>query len=166
MIRKSFLLILLVISCISCQEESNPVKNEPSKEELLTGNNSRNWQVTYRSTDRGETRSSCKISSIQNTDNYFIFKKGGTFIYDNGTITENPDEDSCGDLADLFGTWEFTSNQDSLLVIVNRKLQDGDTVSINEVRLLKGKILSLAAQELKISQPMINPVDTVIFKGQ
>jgi hypothetical protein len=142
---------ILLLQVISCQkkEDALPV----SQETYLTSDASKSWRIIANTRDTVKGLSpSCKTSSIQNTDNKFTFAKGGAFQYSNGTITNDAScqaSGCCSDLANLTGNWIVRN--DSLVVKVNARIDNGQTTPVKELELLKGRITKLDENQLILS---------------
>jgi len=140
----AFLFIAFMITFCS---KDNP---KPSKAELLAGNISKSWNITFSSFDRDESDESCKAVNSFSVDNAWIFKKGGDFEFSNGSIYEiaNCQECNCSDLADLVGTWSL-STQDTLLITANGRIEsNGQITNFDEEELAKFKVTSITATEM------------------
>ncbi len=144
-------LAVFVSSLISC-DKKDPV-TMVSQETLLTANVSKSWRITMNTRDTIKTlNATCKTTSIQNLDNKLVFTKGGAFRYDNGTITEDVScqvNGCCTDLANLIGNWIIRN--DSLVVTVNARIDNGVTTSVREGKLFYGKITKLEEKQLVLS---------------
>lgn len=84
-------------------------------EELLAGEVSKDWRISSSSADASETVPSCKSTSQRVQDNTYTFFADGKMEWDNGEITEGPEENGCGDYRDLVGEWVFINNQSQLV---------------------------------------------------
>jgi hypothetical protein len=146
-----FYVLLFFLFTISCGQKDSVIP--VSQEKLLTADASKSWRVTANSRDTTKNISpSCKTNSIQNADNKWIFTKGGAFQYDNGTIIEDVScqiTGCCSDLADLIGNWVIRN--DSLVITVNARIDNGVTTSIKEGKLTSGKIQKLEENEMVLS---------------
>jgi len=139
--------ILILATAMACHDHSD--EKTPSKEELLTGNSSKNWNVTFSSDDASETDVSCKAVSEISADNVWTFKTKGKFAFSNGTITEMSGCETCqcSDFADLVGTWTLTS-ADTLSVIATGVIEsNGDTTALDPEEILRNKITSITTTE-------------------
>ncbi len=156
MVKENHLLFYsLFLFMIACGQKDSVIP--VSQEKLLTADVSKSWRITANSRDSTKNLSpSCKTSSIQNTDNKLIFTKGGVFQYDNGTITEDVScqiSGCCSDLADLLGNWVIRN--DSLVITVNARIDNGLTTPIKEVKLSTGKIQKLEENEMILSNTYV-----------
>jgi hypothetical protein len=142
--------ILILATAMACHDHDNTKK--PSWEELLTGKSSKSWNVAFSSFDEEESDVSCRMVNAYTADNALIFKTKGEFEYSNGTIHEIADceECTCGDLADLVGTWSL-SKEDTLSVFANGRIEDnGDITFFDGLIILKYKISSITENEIII----------------
>jgi hypothetical protein len=154
MIKKNHFLfysLFIFLLTISCGQKDTVVP--VSQEKLLTADASKSWRITASSRDTIKNISpSCKTNSIQKTDNKLIFTKGGAFRYDNGIILEDVScqvTGCCSDLANLIGNWVIRN--DSLVVTVNARIDNGVTTSVKEGKLINSKIKKLEESEMVLS---------------
>lgn len=146
---------IIFLGVTSCQPKNDVVPISPEK--YLASDVSRSWRMTASTRDTVKNLNpSCKVSSIQNTDNKLIFKNGGAFQYDPGTITKDEScqvSGCCSDLANLIGNWVIRN--DSLITTVNARIDNGQTTPIKQVELIKGRIVKLDENELVLSNVYI-----------
>lgn len=141
-------LALLMSAAVACSKDD---EKKISKEELLTANSSKSWNVTYATFDKDEPDESCKSVNVSTADNAWIFKSKGVFEFNNGTLTEVPEcpECQCSDFANLTGTWKLFSNEDSLSVVATGRIEDnGDITDFADIEILRYKLKSLTATEM------------------
>lgn len=87
-----------------------------SKTEMLAGNKQKNWYIVGKTPDGIKA---CSLSSPHYQDNTWAFFADGSFEYNHGQLTEDPDclgKDCCSDLVNLVGKWEFTNNEKGLRI--------------------------------------------------
>ncbi len=85
--------------------------NQYSPEELLSGTGQKTWYLTAMSPDKS---GACSISSVHCQDNSWTFYSDGSFEYDHGALTIDPEcegEGCCSDMVNLVGKWELTNNK-------------------------------------------------------
>lgn len=99
--RLSLILVLFVV-LISCGDDDD---KGTSKTQLLTGGSSKTWYL-YAITGADDPCPSTE-------DDDWTFFADGKFEHDNGDITDSPDE-SCGDLVNFIGEWEFEQGETRL----------------------------------------------------
>jgi len=154
-------LALLFIAFIITYCSKNDAK--PSKTELLTGNSSKSWNITFSSLDNDESDESCKTVNSFSGDNAWIFKKNGDFEFSNGSIYEIPNCHACGcsDWVDLVGTWSLSA-QDTLVITANGRIEsDGQITALDEEELARFKVTSITATEMIIG---VEPTGYVKFE--
>ena len=117
----------------------------------LAGQDSKQWSL-YASTPDGAI-GSCHTSHPVAQDNIYIFHVDGTFQFDHGTITEDPnckDENCCSDLVNITGKWKFLNNKKRLRITA---VQDKDSANNKlNIVLFDANIDQLDENVLKISQ--------------
>jgi hypothetical protein len=144
---KKLVFIFVASIVIACSKDN--VK-QPSKEELLTANSSKSWNITFSSDDADETDVSCKEVNAYTADNAWTFKIKGEFEFSNGDLYEiaNCDTCQCTDAADLVGNWTL-SKQDTLSIIVNGvKESNGSITPHDPMEIVRGKITSISEKEI------------------
>jgi hypothetical protein len=113
------LLAILSVVLISCKEDE-PVKPVPkTKTELLTNGSSKDWNITDE--DPMDDDPLCRPSADYAKDNTWSFSSDGAFNFDRGSITAN---ESCGDIINLFGSWQFTNNETRLVLTADQSIGD------------------------------------------
>ncbi len=146
---KALYLIALLIGSYACNDKE---AKSPSREELLTGNSTKSWNITSSIFDADEEHETCKSTSPINTDNKWMFSKDHSFEFNNGIITEGDDcTGCCTDFANLKGTWSLFSNEDSLSIVVDTRIDNGIETTFDSDELLRGKITKLTETELIFS---------------
>jgi hypothetical protein len=139
-----FLLLSIFVSPVA----SVPVE---SKAALLAGSTQKDWYLASQTPE--PVMAPCQSSSPQSMDNTWTFYADGTFIYNNGAVTEDDScngADCCSDLANLEGSWELKGAEEGLTITAT-KLQESQE-SIGAVTLLDARILLLEEGRLRLSQ--------------
>ncbi|GEM_PF-2815221 len=135
-----FCVVGLLAGCSNDDEGNESISNL----ELLAGKVSKVWNVTSETPVDEE----CPVDSPRNLDNSWTFFNDGSFLYDHGTVTE--DESECGDLVNLTGTWEFTSNETKLKVIA--LYETGNPANEFDDVLFEVDLVELTENQFKLSE--------------
>jgi hypothetical protein len=115
--------------------------------QLLTSGSEKNWTIDLEASSFG-----CQNVSVVE-DNIYSFHADGTFEFNHGLVTEDPNcEDCCGDMKNLIGTWKLSNNERHLKVRIS-KLKDSDSEEETEgFTLFDADIESLSEDRLVILQ--------------
>jgi hypothetical protein len=141
--KKMTLLILTLISIFACDnEESTPA---PSNSDFLTSGSQKSWYIFS-----GTPGSPCGSAS----DSWTFFANG-TFTYNHGTITDDA-TNPCGDLVNLEGTWQFSSDETTITVIALREA--GSNTNNLSLTLMEDKITTLDNDRLVVNSTGSNNI--------
>ncbi len=118
---------------------------------LLAGTSNKAWYLYAHPPEFSNP--SCKSSSPMARDNTYTFHTDGSFEFDRGTITRDPscvEANCCTDFVNMAGTWEFTNNENGILV---KALYENDNAAdtLNFV-LFEGPIVQLDENVLKFNE--------------
>jgi hypothetical protein len=139
--KKTFLIVSIVLSIFSCDKDEKEATPPPSKTELLTGGTQKSWSI-FSSTPETPCSSS--------TDDRWTFFADGTFEYDHGDVTES-DDSECGDLINFEGSWAFESAETKISIVALRPT--GSDEEVDPLTVASGTLTELTSDRLIITAP-------------
>jgi hypothetical protein len=105
---------------------------EAENRNFLASDTKKDWQLV-RSTPEPELNSCKPLGSVL-YDNTWTFFADGSFEFDHGAITQDPDcmeEGCCTDLVNIIGSWSFTENGTMIKVMFLHE-KDNPSNTLNE----------------------------------
>ncbi len=119
---KNLSLIFCFVLAVACSDDD--ASGDIDRTLLLAGEVSKNWRLAGESSDVSETVPSCRSTSDRAQDNTYTYFANGNMEWDNGEITEGPEENSCGDFRNLVGEWRFINDQATIVWTLERDRDD------------------------------------------
>lgn len=156
--RKTILSIFTLVIAAACSDDDKKSFDIT----LLTGPTEKAWYV-YAETPEDEDED-CRPNSAYSLDNSWIFAKDGSFEYDHGELTEDPEcEDGCcSDLINIVGSWETFNNGKGIRIIADH--ETGNPDNSLEQTLFEGTIDLLTEDQFKFSQKFEGEKHTLEFR--
>ena len=110
---KKLILLITVLAFWGCDKDSTGTGDGgdeflSSKSQLLTNGSSRTWKLD-------ENLTSYELH-VFDYDNRWTFQSDGSYSYDHGTITEDPQDPSSKDLINYSGEWLIYDNDNKIML--------------------------------------------------
>lgn len=156
--KRTFLRISLLVVLAACSSDD---ENKTVDLSLLTDSTQKTWYIY----DETPAEEECLPTAAFKLDNSWIFFADGSFEYDHGELTEDPEcqEDGCcSDLVNIIGSWESTNDGKDIKIMFDYEKDNPDN-SENMV-LIDGSIDLLTEDQLKISQVIDGTKETIEFR--
>jgi hypothetical protein len=140
-----------------------PVLQQADANSLLTGKSAKLWTL-HAST----AATDCPVTNRIHSDNTYTFYSNGTFEFDHGAITEDPNckENCCSDMVNLIGTWKFRNGKKGIRVwSTGERGNDGNKFNLV---LFDAIIEVLDEQTLRLRQtdPETKAINTIEFRSK
>lgn len=142
--KRTFLQISLLALLAACGSDDD---KKISDLELLAGTAQKAWYM-YDETPKDED---CLPTAAFKLDNSWIFFADGSFEFDPGDLTEDPEcEDCCSDIINVTGWWEFTNDGKGIKITVDHEKDNPD--GFDPFVMMDGSIDALTGDQLKVTQ--------------